>query len=92
MINKKYFDRDWDWHKTIDKKCLAPWHSLTIDWTGNVYADAVATQPYGNLYKNTLSEMWQLDNAVSLRTSWNNNKFDNYFALFKLINYDKVGL
>jgi MoaA/NifB/PqqE/SkfB family radical SAM enzyme len=77
MINKDYFDRDWDWHKTINKKCLAPWHSLTIDWTGNVYADAVATEPYGNLYENTLSEMWYLDKAVKLRDSWSNSKFDN---------------
>tara|TARA_B100001057_G_scaffold499657_1_gene611153 strand:- start:499 stop:1797 length:1299 start_codon:yes stop_codon:yes gene_type:complete len=77
MIDNKYFDRDWDWHKTISKKCLAPWHSLTIDWTGNVYADAVATQPYGSLYENTLSEMWYLDKAVNLRNSWHDNKFDN---------------
>tara|TARA_B100000989_G_C19523324_1_gene465435 strand:- start:67 stop:1365 length:1299 start_codon:yes stop_codon:yes gene_type:complete len=77
MINNEYFDRDWDWHKTISKKCLAPWHSLTIDWTGNVYADAVATQPYGSLYENTLSEMWESDKAVNLRNSWNEDKFDN---------------
>ena len=53
--------RDWNWHKEIDKKCLAPWHSLTINWQGNVFADAVAKFPYGNLYESTLSQMWGSD-------------------------------
>lgn len=69
--------RDWNWHKEIDKKCLAPWHSLTINWEGNVYADAVARFPYGNLYKNTLSQMWSNDIAVKLRSDWSNGKTDN---------------
>jgi len=69
--------RDWNWHKEIDKKCLAPWHSLTINWQGNVFADAVAKFPYGNLYENTLSQMWESDRAVKLREDWSNSKLDN---------------
>ena len=69
MIDNNYFERDWEWHKTLDKKCLAPWHSLTIDWAGNVYSDAVATKPYGNLYESTLEEMWNNNTAIGLRQS-----------------------
>ena len=69
--------RDWNWHKDIDKKCLAPWHSLTINWEGNVFADAVAKFPYGNLYKNTLSQMWNNDVAVKLRQDWSESKTTN---------------
>ena len=58
MIDNNYFERDWEWHKTLDKKCLAPWHSLTIDWAGNVYSDAVATQPM-EIYMKTPKEMYQ---------------------------------
>ena len=77
MIDNNYFERDWEWHKTLDKKCLAPWHSLTIDWAGNVYSDAVATKPYGNLYESTLEEMWNNDTAIGLRQSWADSSFDN---------------
>lgn len=77
MIDNNYFERDWEWHKTLDKKCLAPWHSLTIDWAGNVYSDAVATKPYGNLYESTLEKMWNNDTAIGLRQSWADSSFDN---------------
>jgi len=70
MDNQEWKKRDWDWHKTIDKKCIAPWHSLTIDWNGNVYADAVASKPYGSVYKSTLTDLWNSPVAVELRKSW----------------------
>ena len=56
MINADLNDRDWGYHKSIVKKCVAPWHSLTINWTGDVFADAIAKLQYGNLYDKTLSE------------------------------------
>ena len=72
MDNQAWKKRDWDWHKTITKKCIAPWHSLTIEWDGEVYADAVAFKSYGSIYDNTLSELWQSDRAVELRKTWSN--------------------
>ncbi len=70
MDNQEWKKRDWDWHKTITKKCVAPWHSLTIEWDGLVYADAVAFSPYGSIYENTLTELWDSPKAKSLRKSW----------------------
>ena len=77
MDNQQWKKRDWDWHKTITKKCVAPWHSLTIEWDGEVYADAVAFKPYGSIYENTLSELWQSDRAVELRKTWSKGVPDN---------------
>ena len=70
MDNQEWKKRDWDWHKTITKKCVAPWHSLTIEWDGMVYADAVAFSPYGSIYENTLTELWQSQKAIDLRKTW----------------------
>jgi radical SAM protein with 4Fe4S-binding SPASM domain len=77
MDNQQWKKRDWDWHKTITKKCVAPWHSLTIEWDGEVYADAVAFKPYGSIYENTLSELWQSKRAVELRKTWSKGIPDN---------------
>ena len=77
MDNQAWKKRDWDWHKTITKKCVAPWHSLTIEWDGEVYADAVAFKPYGSIYENTLTELWNSPKAVDLRKSWSKGLPDN---------------
>ena len=77
MDNQEWKNRDWDWHKTITKKCVAPWHSLTIQWDGKVYSDAVAFEPYGSIYSKTLTELWQSPRAVRLRESWSKGKPDN---------------
>ena len=77
MDNQEWKKRDWDWHKSITKKCVAPWHSLTIEWDGNVYADAVAFKAYGNIYDNTLTELWQSPLAIELRESWSQGKPNN---------------
>ncbi len=74
MINADLNDRDWGYHKSIVKKCVAPWHSLTINWTGDVFADAIAKLQYGNLYDKTLSELWKSPVAVNLRESWSKGK------------------
>ena len=63
MVSKAHKE-NWDWEysksaHTIHKRCIAPWHSLTIQWDGKVYADAISKVEYGNLYDSTLSEMWQ---------------------------------
>ena len=67
-------NRDWSYHKSIQKKCVAPWHSLTINWDGLVYADAISRVEYGSLYNQTLSELWQSRVAVHLRETWSKGK------------------
>lgn len=74
MVSKAHKE-NWDWEysksaHTIHKRCIAPWHSLTIQWDGKVYADAISKVEYGNLYDSTLSEMWQSPVAVRLRDAW----------------------
>ena len=77
MVEKAHRkDWDWDYHKSIQQKCVAPWHSLTIQWDGAVYADAISRIEYGSLYDKTLSELWQSDTAVKLRKSWADGKPD----------------
>lgn len=74
MVDKAHTE-NWDWEYSnsahaIHNSCIAPWHSLTIQWDGKVCADAISKVPYGNLYDNTLSEMWQSPVAVRLRNAW----------------------
>ena len=62
MVSKAHKE-NWDWeyqsrtHNTQTLYCTR--HSLTIQWDGKVYADAISKVEYGNPYDSTLSEMWQ---------------------------------
>ena len=91
MDNQEWKKRDWDWHKTITKKCVAPWHSLTIEWDGLVYADAVAFKPYGSIYENTLTELWNSPKAVDLRKSWSKGLPDNIICASCIKKEETVG-
>tara|TARA_E500000178_G_scaffold350298_1_gene408947 strand:- start:1890 stop:3134 length:1245 start_codon:yes stop_codon:yes gene_type:complete len=56
-------------------KCMAPWHSLMIQWNGDIFADAVHWTPYDNLHDmtkegRTLKDVWYNDVATKLRSTW----------------------
>jgi len=62
-----------DYYTDIDNvfgrsKCVAPWHELIIRRTGDVYP-CVDLPDYklGNIYENSLEEIWQGERAVRFR-------------------------
>ncbi|GIO16801.1 radical SAM protein [Cohnella xylanilytica] len=62
-----------DYYTDIDNvfgrsKCVAPWHELIIRRTGDVYP-CVDLPDYklGNIYENSLAEIWQGERAVRFR-------------------------
>ena len=47
--------------------CIAPFKSITIDPTGEVFPDAVYQTPVGNLMQQSIKEIWYGDSWTQLR-------------------------
>mgnify|MGYP001085924722 CR=1 FL=1 len=47
--------------------CLAPWHTLTVKWGGNVVPDIIYKNKLGNINRQTLQEILEGPEAVALR-------------------------
>lgn len=54
--------------------CLAPWHTLTVKWGGNVVPDIIYKNKLGNINKQTLQEILSGDEARELRTAHRNRQ------------------
>ena len=56
--------------------CLAPWNSLTVHPDGRVSPDMHYKGEYGNLYDNTLAEMWHSEQAHQLRADMKARRYN----------------
>ena len=54
--------------------CLAPWHTLTVKWGGNVVPDIIYKNKLGNINKQTLQEILSGAEAQELRTAHRNRQ------------------
>jgi radical SAM protein with 4Fe4S-binding SPASM domain len=50
-------------------KCIAPWKALSVRFNGDVVPDCVYTGRHGNIYENTLSEIFQNTNFLNVQQS-----------------------
>ncbi len=47
--------------------CPAPWHSLLVNWTGDVTYDSQFARPLGNIKTQSLMDLWNSETAFSVR-------------------------
>lgn len=63
-------------NKFLDNKllptCLAPWHTLTVKWGGNVVPDIIYKDKLGNINKQTLKQILEGEDAIALREAHRN--------------------
>ena len=52
---------------THDRFCPAPWHSLLVNWKGDVTYDSQFARPLGNIKRQSLMDMWNSETACSVR-------------------------
>ena len=47
--------------------CPAPWHSLLVNWKGDVTYDSQFARPLGNIKRESLMDLWNSETALSVR-------------------------
>jgi len=55
--------------------CPSPWHSILVDWNGDVSPDRHFGTKIGNIFDQTIPEMWGSDVMQRVRASMLNNTF-----------------
>ena len=50
--------------------CPAPWHSLLVNWKGDVTYDSQFAKPLGNIKNQSLTDIWSSDTAHSVRNEF----------------------
>jgi MoaA/NifB/PqqE/SkfB family radical SAM enzyme len=68
MYRNKFLDRKT--HPT----CLAPWHTLTVKWGGQVVPDIIYKEKLGNISNQTLREILEGPKALALREAHRNRE------------------
>lgn len=58
-------------------KCIAPWKALSIRFNGDIVPDCVYTGRHGNIYRNTMSEIFQNVDLLKTQKLLLDNKFPN---------------
>ena len=52
-------------------RCYAPWGYIIVDVNGDVHPCCFYYKVLGNLYKNSLEEIWNGEGYITLRKAWN---------------------
>ena len=67
-------------HKTDRLFCSMPWRSLFIDGSqnGNIYPECLCRKPIGNIFSNSLDEVWNNNEMQEYRKRIVNRNIENW--------------